>query len=87
MHFQLKRRNFTKTFKAMDSTTNTLVVLQVYDNAAMAEIAKSVLDDAGIYCDLHGEYMSAIYSAVAFPVRLMVMAKDADEARKLLGME
>lgn len=71
----------------MDSTSNSLVVLQVYDNTAMAEIAKSVLDDAGIYCDLHGEYMSAIYSAVAFPVRLMVMAEDVDEARKLLDIE
>lgn len=71
----------------MDSTSNSLVVLQVYDNTAMAEIAKSVLDDAGIYCDLHGEYMSAIYSAVAFPVRLMVMAEDVDTARKLLDIE
>ncbi len=87
MHFQLKRRNFTKILKVMDSTSNSLVVLQVYDNTAMAEIAKSVLDDAGIYCDLHGEYMSAIYSAVAFPVRLMVMAEDVDEARKLLDIE
>lgn len=87
MHFQLKRRNFTKILKVMDSTSNSLVVLQVYDNTAMAEIAKSVLDDAGIYCDLHGEYMSAIYSAVAFPVRLMVMAEDVDTARKLLDIE
>ena len=87
MHFQLKRRNFTKILKVMDSTSNSLVVLQVYDNTAMAEIAKSLLDDAGIYCDLHGEYMSAIYSAVAFPVRLMVMAEDVDEARKLLDIE
>lgn len=87
MHFQLKRRNFTKILKVMDSTSNSLVVLQVYDNTAMAEIAKSVLDDAGIYCDLHGEYMSAIYGAVAFPVRLMVMAEDVDEARKLLDIE
>lgn len=86
MHFQLKRRNFTKILKVMDSTSNSLVVLQVYDNTAMAEIAKSVLDDAGIYCDLHGEYMSAVYSAVAFPVRLMVMAEDVDEARKLLDI-
>ncbi len=87
MHFQLKRRNFTKILKVMDSTSNSLVVLQVYDNTAMAEIAKSVLDDAGIYCDLHGEYMSAIYCAVAFPVRLMVMAEDVDKARKLLDIE
>lgn len=87
MHFQLKRRNFTKILKVMDSTSNSLVVLQVYDNTAMAEIAKSVLDDAGIYCDLHGEYMSAIYSAVAFPVRLVVMAEDVDKARKLLDIE
>lgn len=71
----------------MDATTNltdTLVVLETYDNSTQAEIAKSILSSAGIFCALHGEYMSTIYTIGAFPVRLMVRAEDYDEAQSLL---
>lgn len=71
----------------MDTTTNltdTLVVLQTYDNSTQAEIARSILECAGIFCALHGEYMSTIYTIGAFPVRLMVRAEDFDEAQSLL---
>lgn len=71
----------------MDRDSETLVVIQTYDSPSLAEIAKSVLDDAGIYCALHGEYMSSIYSVGLFPVRLVVMAKDEDTARQLLNIE
>ena len=72
----------------MGNTSNfseSLVVLQTYDNTMQAEIAKSMLESAGIYAVLHGEYMSSIYAAVAFPVRLMVKPEDVEEARNILS--
>lgn len=74
----------------MDKKTSTddfLVALRVYDNPVQADIAKSVLDSASIFCVLHGEYMSSIYTPVAFPVRLMVRAEDAECAEQLLNIE
>ena len=68
----------------MNTTNETLVVVRVYDSAIMAEIAKSILDSAGIFCVLHGEYMSAIYTPVAFPVRLMIKAEDYENATAVL---
>lgn len=71
----------------MDGNTSTLVVLKLYDNPVQAEIAKSILDSAGIYCVLHGDYMSSIYSPVAFPARLMVRSEDLDDAHSVLTTE
>jgi hypothetical protein len=71
----------------MDATTSTLVVIEVYDNPMRAEIAKSILDSAGIFCVLNDEYMSTIYSVGAFPMRLMVRSEDADSAIQLLQTE
>ena len=68
----------------MDATTSTLVVIEVYDNPMRAEIAKSILDSAGIFCVLNHEYMSAIYSGCAFPMRHMVRSEDAENALQLL---
>lgn len=75
------------TVQPMESDTTTLVVLKLYDNPIQAEIAKSILDSAGIFCALHGEYMSSIYTPVAFPARLMVRSEDFDEAQKLLSVD
>ncbi|MEE0865083.1 MAG: DUF2007 domain-containing protein [Alistipes sp.] len=72
----------------MNTTTSSpesLIVLQAFDNPTQAEIAKSILDCAGIFCTLHGEYLSSIYAIGAFPTRLMVMPQDLEEARRLLG--
>ena len=64
----------------MNATNETLVVLKTFDNTTQAEIAKSILDSAGIFCVLHGEYMAAIYTTSLFAVRLMVKAEDVDDA-------
>lgn len=69
----------------MDNNTTKLVVIQDYDNVVQAEIAKSILDSAGIFCTLQGEYMSAIYSPIAFPTRLMVREEDLAEAEAVLS--
>lgn len=71
----------------MDATTSTLVVIEVYDNPMRAEIAKSILESAGIFCVLNDEYMSTIYSVGAFPMRLMVRGEDAENAMLLLRNE
>ena len=71
----------------MDATTSTLVVIEVYDNPMRAEIAKSILESAGIFCTLNDEYMSTIYSVGAFPMRLMVRSEDAENALQLLRTE
>ena len=68
----------------MNTTNESLVVLRVYDSAIMAEIAKSILDSAGIFCVLHGEYMSSIYATSAFPVQLMIKPEDYENAIAVL---
>lgn len=70
---------------AYDLNDDVLVVLKAYDNNTQAEIAKSILDSAGIFCTLHGEYVSAIYTTAIFPVRLMVRECDLDDALAVLG--
>lgn len=68
----------------MNDRSEALVVVKTFDNSTLAEIAKSILDSAGIFAVLHGEYMSTIYTPIAFPIRLMVKAEDADDAIALL---
>lgn len=82
---------FTYNFKTkpmemiMDDNTTKLVAVQIFDNVVKAEIAKSILDSAGIFCLLEGEYMSTIYSPIAFPTRLMVREEDLAEAEAVLS--
>lgn len=69
----------------MDNTSTELVVVQSFDNVMQAEIAKSILDSAGIFCTLEGEYMATIYTPIAFPTRLMVREEDLAEAEAVLA--
>ena len=69
----------------MDNTEAKLVMVQSFDNVMLAEIAKSILDSAGIFCTLEGEYMASIYTPVAFPTRLMVREEDLAEAEAVLA--
>ena len=83
-------RTFTSNLVSMDennSNGDRLVVLRSYDNPLQAQIAKSVLDSAAIFCVLHDDYMSSIYPAGAFPVRLMVREQDLESAESLLLIE
>lgn len=68
----------------MDAKNDVLVVVNIYDNATQASIAKSMLDSAGIYSVLNDEYMSALYTTAAFPLRLMVRQEDVEDALVLL---
>lgn len=68
----------------MEDKSEALVVLKEFDNLMMAEIAKSILESAGIYCTLYDECMSALYPPTAIPVRLMVRQEDFDDAEHIL---
>jgi hypothetical protein len=60
------------------------VWVQRADNQAMAELIKQRLDDAGIQCVLVESGIAA-YAGAGGAYDVTVPAKNADEARKLLG--
>jgi tetratricopeptide (TPR) repeat protein len=62
-----------------------MITLRVFDSAAEAAIAKSVLDDHGISSNLADE-ASHLYGGApgAIPVRLLVREDQAEEARRIL---
>jgi len=61
-----------------------MVVLAEYNTATEAEIAKSMLDNAGIWSTIRNEYMSSIYPVGAMPAQLVVREEDAERAQKML---
>jgi hypothetical protein len=64
-----------------------IVVLKHFDDAIVANIAKTKLDAYGIPCFLTEENMSNLYpvqNAFFFQVRLHVFKKDAEEASQVL---
>ena len=63
---------------------DTLVVLAEYNTITEAEIAKSMLDSAGIWSTIRNEYMSAIYPIGTMPAQLVVKEEDAKRAAELL---
>ena len=60
-----------------------LVVLAEYNSPMEAELAKSLLQSAGIYAELENEFMSTLYPP-AVPCRLMVCEEDLEQAKALL---
>lgn len=65
-------------------TGETLVVLREWNTVMEAEMAKSILDDAGIYSMIRNEYMSAIYPIGTMPAQLVVKEEDTEKAERLL---
>ena len=61
-----------------------MVVLAEYNNPMQAEIAKSMLESAGITASIRNEYMSTTIPTGAMPAQLVVRQCDLDEARNLL---
>jgi hypothetical protein len=64
-----------------------IVVLKQFDDAIVANIAKTKLDAYGIPCFLTEENMANLYpgqNAFAFKVRLHIFKKDTEEARRVL---
>lgn len=85
LHFTDKMLNFkyrTKNRRIMQD--DTLVVLAEYNTITEAEIAKSMLDSAGIWSTIRNEYMSAIYPVGTMPAQIVVREEDAEWAAALL---
>src|SRR5437763_16420394 len=62
-----------------------MVTLRAYANSVDAGIAKSILDEHGIFCSLADENANVYGGApFAMPVRLLVSEGRADEARRVL---
>ena len=72
----------TKTERLMQD--DSLVVLAEYNTVTEAEIAKSMLDSAGIWSTIRNEYMSAIYPIGTMPAQIVVRAEELEKARTLL---
>ncbi len=60
-----------------------MVEVARFESPVEAQIAKGMLESAGIECELTGENANQLIQA-AFEVQLEVWAKDEDAARKLL---
>lgn len=65
---------------------DTLVVVAQYNSASEAEIAKSLLDSAGIRSMIRNEYMASIYPVGAMPAQIVVRTEDYEKARALLHL-
>ena len=48
------------------------------------EIAKSMLDSAGIWSTIRNEYMSAIYPIGTMPAQIVVREEDYEKAKAML---
>lgn len=62
----------------------TLVVLAEYNTITEAEIAKSMLDSAGIWSTIRNEYMSTLYPIGTMPAEVVVRSGDEEKARAML---
>lgn len=85
LYFINKMLNFIyriKTEKIMQD--DSLVVLAEYNTVTEAEIAKSMLDSAGIWSTIRNEYMSAIYPIGTMPAQVVVREEDYEKAKNLL---
>ena len=60
------------------------IVLAEYNTVTEAEIAKSMLDSAGIWSTIRNEYMSAIYPVGTMPAQVVVRLEDLEKASTLL---
>ena len=63
---------------------DSMIVLAEYNTITEAEIAKSMLDSAGIWSTIRNEYMSAIYPIGTMPAQVVVREVDYEKAKNLL---
>ncbi len=61
-----------------------LVAVAIFQDPVRAQLARSLLQSAGIECFLQGEHVNQMIAA-AFRARLRVLAADESEARELLA--
>lgn len=61
-----------------------MVVLREYDVLSDAEMAKTLLDNEGMWCMVNNEYMSTIYPQGIAPTQLITRQEDAQRAMEIL---
>lgn len=87
MYFSINFRIFTKSrfhpLKLNNMQSDEFVVLAEYNTLAEAEIAKSILQSAGLWVDIRNEFMSALNS-IGGAATIVVRSKDRAEAEQLL---
>lgn len=79
--------NFVENLVIMEVVRNnsgSLIELMTCEDRVQAEMIFSILEENGIFCVMHDEYMAAIYTPVAFPIRLMIREEDLERAKALL---
>lgn len=62
----------------------TLAVVAEYNSEPEAEVARTLLEDAGIPSTIRNEYMSTLYPVGTMPAQLVVRTEDAEKARRIL---
>ena len=70
----------------MEPERGRIVTVAVCRRPGLAQLAKSILDSAGIESFIQGEHANALYTG-AVSSRVVVSEKDADEAAALLSAE
>ncbi len=68
----------------MMNDSENLVVVRAWNSVTQAEMARSILDDAGIFSMIGNEYMSTLYPTGVMPAQLLVREEDAERAGALL---
>jgi len=62
----------------------TPVVVAEYNSETEAEVARTLLEDAGVGSMIRNEYMSTLYPVGAMPAQLVVSSEEAEKAREIL---
>lgn len=62
-----------------------LILLAEYNTAFEAEMAKSMLENAGIEAVIEDDLMSSIYPTGIIPTKLLVREADARQAQQLIA--
>lgn len=63
---------------------DTMIVLREYSNPTEAEMAKTLLDNVGMWSMINNEYMSTIYPTGVMPAQLIVREEDRERALELI---
>ncbi len=61
-----------------------MIVLREYSNPTEAEMAKTLLDNVGMWSMINNEYMSTIYPTGVMPAQLIVREEDRERALELI---
>lgn len=64
--------------------TEKLVTVSSHPNMVEAELAKSILESAGIDAHIHAPHANALYPGVLGEIMLQVRAEDLEGAREAL---